>query len=65
VYAAIRPSVKTSIGWRRTVPPACSTALVVASASAVRKYGVHAEVAPSSVSGPIAPTVFPSSWKKP
>ena len=65
VKAASRPAVKTSIGGTRTEPPACSTALTVASASAVWKYTVQAEPAPSSVSGPTAATVLPSSWKKP
>ncbi len=61
VKPAIRPWVKTSNGAKRTVPPACSTALAVASASTVWKYTVHAEPAPGSVSGPAAATVFPSS----
>lgn len=62
---AIRPLLKTSKGAKRTVPPACSTALAVASASAVWKYSVQEDRMPSSLSGPNAATVFPPRRKKP
>lgn len=65
VYWASRPSVKTSIGGTRTVPPACSTVLVLRSASGVWKYTVHAGFWPSAISGPTAATVLPFSWKNP
>ena len=65
LYPASRPWSMTSMGAKRTVPPACSTALVVASASAVSKYSVQAGCAVSPWSGPAAATVFPPSRKVP
>lgn len=59
------PSPMTSPGSIRTVPPPSRTAAAVASMSGVMKWCIQADVAPSSVSGPSAATVFPLSWKKP
>lgn len=54
----------TSIGSTRTSPPPSRTACAVASMSSVRKYTVHAEVAPG-FSSPTAATVLPSDLKNP
>lgn len=65
VYWASQPSPMTSMGSIRTVPPPSRTAAVVAWMSGLMKCCIQADVAPSSVSGPSAATVLPSTWKNP